>query len=253
MSKDMETSKKLTSPEPSQLILFAEDSPASPSPAPGTAGVTKTLAGYGPNFTAPFAKLVPAGSWLKMCQGFCRRTLDGSLEEYSETWPPAGIMRNGTCYRQPPLVPRTSDFGYFLWPTPEAASALGGQTSRGGKRKGELLLGGMVKLWPTPTARLGSQRGPQAKRYWDPKRSNDLDDAVAASQLLPTPSYGDYRSGAGYSHEGKKQTPQLRHLSGGQLNPTWVEWLMGFPLGWTALNASATPLSPRLPNGSADE
>ena len=24
-------------------------------------------------------------------------------------------------------------------------------------------------------------------------------------------------------------------LTPGQLNPTWVEWLMGFPGGWTAL------------------
>jgi hypothetical protein len=23
---------------------------------------------------------------------------------------------------------------------------------------------------------------------------------------------------------------------GGQLNPEWVEWLMGWPIGWTALN-----------------
>jgi hypothetical protein len=23
----------------------------------------------------------------------------------------------------------------------------------------------------------------------------------------------------------------------GQLNPTWVEWLMGFPTGWTDLNS----------------
>jgi hypothetical protein len=29
----------------------------------------------------------------------------------------------------------------------------------------------------------------------------------------------------------------------GALNPTWVEWLMGFPLGWTDLAASATPSS----------
>lgn len=27
----------------------------------------------------------------------------------------------------------------------------------------------------------------------------------------------------------------------GQLNPTWVEWLMGFPPGWTDLNASEMP------------
>ena len=26
----------------------------------------------------------------------------------------------------------------------------------------------------------------------------------------------------------------------GQLNPTWVEWLMGFPLGWTDLKVSVT-------------
>jgi hypothetical protein len=29
-------------------------------------------------------------------------------------------------------------------------------------------------------------------------------------------------------------------LATGQLNPTWVEWLMGFPLGWTDLGPSAT-------------
>jgi hypothetical protein len=28
---------------------------------------------------------------------------------------------------------------------------------------------------------------------------------------------------------------------GGQLNPTWVEWLMGYPTGWTDLRDSATP------------
>ena len=27
----------------------------------------------------------------------------------------------------------------------------------------------------------------------------------------------------------------------GYLNPTWVEWLMGYPTGWTELNASETP------------
>jgi hypothetical protein len=26
----------------------------------------------------------------------------------------------------------------------------------------------------------------------------------------------------------------------GALNPTWVEWLMGWPLGWTDLQPSAT-------------
>ena len=30
-------------------------------------------------------------------------------------------------------------------------------------------------------------------------------------------------------------------VAGGQLNPTWVEWLMGFPLGWTDCVVSETP------------
>jgi hypothetical protein len=27
----------------------------------------------------------------------------------------------------------------------------------------------------------------------------------------------------------------------GQLNPEWVEWLMGYPIGWTDLKDSETP------------
>ena len=38
-----------------------------------------------------------------------------------------------------------------------------------------------------------------------------------------------------------------KHLipAGGQLNPTWVEWLMGFPLEWTACEPSEMPSSPK--------
>jgi hypothetical protein len=44
---------------------------------------------------------------------------------------------------------------------------------------------------------------------------------------------------------------QVEGMTTGALNPPWVEWLMGFPLGWTALEPSATPLSPKSPNSSA--
>jgi len=39
-------------------------------------------------------------------------------------------------------------------------------------------------------------------------------------------------------------------MQGGQLNPMWVEWLMGFPIGWTDLKDSETPLCPKLPSSS---
>jgi DNA (cytosine-5)-methyltransferase 1 len=38
--------------------------------------------------------------------------------------------------------------------------------------------------------------------------------------------------------------------TGGRLNPTWVEWLMGFPLGWTDLEDSETQSSLTSPNSS---
>jgi hypothetical protein len=32
----------------------------------------------------------------------------------------------------------------------------------------------------------------------------------------------------------------VKREEGGQLNPTWVEWLMGFPLEWTVCEPSGT-------------
>ena len=44
-------------------------------------------------------------------------------------------------------------------------------------------------------------------------------------------------------HGGKTRmkSPERR---GGQLNPTWTDWYMGFPLRWTDCEFSATALSP---------
>jgi DNA (cytosine-5)-methyltransferase 1 len=33
----------------------------------------------------------------------------------------------------------------------------------------------------------------------------------------------------------KDEKKQMSAGNAGRLNPTWVEWLMGFPLGWTDL------------------
>jgi len=47
-------------------------------------------------------------------------SLFGGSMSYSETWPRAGMMRNGISYRLQPLVPRTSAKGSGLWLTPTA-------------------------------------------------------------------------------------------------------------------------------------
>jgi len=84
----------------------------------------------------------------------------------------------------------------------------------------------------------------------------ELPTCESGSSSWPTPTQSD---GTG----GPRKTPRmdkpadsgpddLRSAIGGQLNPTWVEWLMGFPLGWTDLGDSATPSSPRLLSGSGE-
>ena len=44
------------------------------------------------------------------------------------------------------------------------------------------------------------------------------------------------------THQAKESDP-AGTATGGQLNPTWVEWLMGFPAGWTDCEHLATPSS----------
>jgi len=41
--------------------------------------------------------------------------------EFSETWPRAGLMRNGIVFPRRPLVPLVRETGFLLWPTPRAS------------------------------------------------------------------------------------------------------------------------------------
>jgi len=45
----------------------------------------------------------------------------------------------------------------------------------------------------------------------------------------------------------------LEEQIGGIPNPEWLEWLMGFPKGWTDIAASETPSCHKSPNGSGEE
>jgi len=130
---------------------------------------------------------------------------DEDLPWSSVTLPRWGMTRNGVVFQHPTAERPISETGSGLWPTP---------TSSFGTKGGRV----------TPTK--GREGG-------------TLIEAVSA-RMYPSPGYNDYKSGKGYDHGDKKQTPQLRHISGGLLNPTWVEWLMGWPLGWTDLKPLAT-------------
>lgn len=127
-------------------------------------------------------------------------------------------------------------------------------------------LAGYAKLWPTPSA--NEMRTMDAQKLLDrrerckatAKNGNGfgltLGNAItlAAVGMWPTPLASDWKS-----HSPAKQATNSRPLreqigasDGGALNPAWVEWLMGWPIGHTesALWATAKSLSKRPTPGS---
>lgn len=89
-------------------------------------------------------------------------------------------------------------------------------------------------LWPTPAARDG--KGTNSAEHL--QKGNHADQLPNAVKLFPTPRA---QSATGASHAPNRQgAPDLQTVCAsegtGQLNPTWVEWLMGFPIGWTDLD-----------------
>jgi hypothetical protein len=203
-----------------KLASSAAAFPARTSPSPERArALAASAAAYGRNTPELLAKYdLSTSSWRtsQLC-------LDGALSEFSETWPRSGLMRSGIAYQLPPLVRLTDETEFGLWPTPvanddnkspEAHMAMK-QRMKGGPRNTITSLNVMVKatergMWPTPHSNM---------------------------------STGPWR-------QGREGGPNLQTAAGGSLNPTWVEWLMGFPPGWTDLGPSETPSSRKSPKSS---
>lgn len=111
-------------------------------------------------------------------------------------------MRSGTLFLLPPLVRLTYVIG-----------------------------SGSSRPLPTPTTSDGGA--------WTPPHGTGPNLMAA---LLPTPQAQDHRNCADYSDGSRGHSPQLRHLGSGRLNPRFVEWMMGYPPGWTDLDELDTPV-----------
>jgi hypothetical protein len=106
-------------------------------------------------------------------------------------------------------------------------------------------------MWPTPCTtdakNVPYQKGKDGKRY------PMLLGAVRPEKMWPTPTTRDWKDGCSI---GKAPVNCLLGRAGepspvnGALNPTWVEWLMGYPLEWTACEGWATRSSRKSPGGS---
>jgi len=192
----------------------------------------------------PFAWYDPASrSW----RTWQRCLLEG-WATYSGTWPRSGMTRSGIAYRRAPLVPLTAATASGLsLPTPTATGNMMSPSMQKWPAHRNLRL--TRETWPTPTATLGSKGGRVT-----PRKSSEggtLIEAVAARQFA-TPTARDWRSVKASPETHDRNSRPLSEQVGGSLNPTWVEWLMGFHHEWTALDASATPSCRRSSNTSGD-
>ena len=203
----------------------------------------------GEKWRGSFTKYDPDSSLWKTHQ--C--SLLGDLDEFSETWPQWGLMRDGECWEQRTLEQTIRGTGFGLsenkWPTPltqdsyeRSAWKIIAQANEGGKAR--MTLTRKVKYlekMPTPTAHMAKETNVPSEH----KRNTQT---LTAQVNWPTPVTRDYKDSGSQEAliraRDKRDSPGLGLLvgaeGGGNLNPTWVEWLMGWPLGWTDLKPLET-------------
>lgn len=150
------------------------------------------------------------------------------LELSLETWPKWGMTRNGVAYQRQKLAQITSENAFgFCVPTPTASDGTSGsvlgkedtyyKTSSGTTRRmtrtgwdRPLGLGRLVNMWPTPRASEYKDTGPVGSKSHKYMLEKDYLCAVTKEETMPT----------------------------GKLSANWTEWLMGFPVGWSDLEAT---------------
>lgn len=243
------------------LMWFLGASRARTSVAPATVtALTVNAPAYGEKWPASLAKFDPATcSWRTPQCSF----LEG-LDEFSETWPRWGMMRGGVSYPLPTpsglMAHRaliTSESGCGLWervPTPRASDGAKCSGPHNGRPD---TLPSYVKVPRVPTPRKIDGRSATENttddclvRRFEKEGGTNLAEFMQMSQrrLLPpvprvptpTATSGGYNQSPSPGAAIRPSLETMAREAGGPLNPTWVEWLMGWPIGWTDLLAPAT-------------
>jgi hypothetical protein len=199
-------------------------------------GSTASAADYGARWPESFARWDRAASLWRTPQ--CS-LLEG-LDVYSETWPRWGTMRAGECSAQsmPALLTSGNEFGSL--PTPTATGYGSNQSpSSGAAMRPSLQQMSRQNLWPTPNATEGNGGGQHpSKRAGHQLRLRDV------VKMWPTPTTKGNHNRKGASAKSgdglATAVSQTSRCAGGSLNPDWVEWLMGWPIGWTDLKRKGT-------------
>ena len=182
----------------------------------------------GPNSSGSLAKFDQISSSWKTSQV----SLNLQHLPFSQTWPKWGIMRHGVLSKQVMWEPCTIERGGFAWhgkmvmmPTPTSNPSYRHPIGNSKKHPGYQR---MLAMLPTPNAmnalRTGKEIDPvywlESAKKWKKKGINKhfpLPMAVQTNGINPI-----------------KNPSVINSIKiGGKLNPEWVEWLMGWPIGWT--------------------
>ena len=175
-------------------------------------------------------------SWRTLQQSFLTDS-----EPFSQTWPRWGMTAGGYAYVHPMSGRRIIEIDGFYWQTPVADDSVNREKGKFNSR-GEPKLSAQVKYWPTPNAapltnslnlqcsgdgRTKPNKLGWAVAMWPTPTTND-----AKNSTLPeSQRFRDGMAGA-LMRDGEK--------AGGQLNPDFVAWLMGFPIAWASSKATET-------------
>lgn len=183
-------------------------------------------------------RLNRVGSSAKILPVYSQEKISDISDECSMTLPRWGIALGGEYGELVTSEHRINVTGCLLWRTPMASD---GQFC---ERKEKYL----IKAWETHATKHLSAQVVYMVKFPTPtvngngnRKGSSLKSGDGLETLVkkyPTPVADDtnYRKNK-YQQGGTA----LSTVVGGKLNPTWVEWLMGFPLGWTDLGVTETP------------
>jgi len=187
------------------------------------------------------------------------------LELSLETFPKWGMTVGGELYLQPTLVQDTNETEYGSWATPTTMDTLPPKSEKALLREATIVRPGRSKpanlrdqvsnmqYWPTP--KCSDSRHAISRHITDPdgRWIGNLGEVVYAMETFPTPMASDNRDRGNLSSPsvqrrlkiGKQVSlGQSVSQTSGRLNPQWVAWLMGWPVGWTSLKPLEMDKSP---------
>ena len=253
-----------------QLTLFAGASPASPGASPDSSEAPTTTVISGRKCCELLPLLGLDGCLARMSAALFRTRWAST--EFSLTWKLSATPARRSVFRLVPSMRRTSGIACGSWPTPQERDHRIGMEERA---KGEQSQNGRrvnlpdyaAAAWPTPSA--GQHNYSESPEQWNERRERlkakgingngaGMPLGIAAQQATcPTPSARDHKSGlasaetmernarphsgqTGLAEQATGATPNGSGASstsagGGALCPAFVEFLMGYPEGWTEI------------------